>query len=109
MGLDAGWCFGEWMTGVGGLHPASLVGGEERSVTILGVTGSIGASTVDLIRRTPERYRVESISALRNAKVLAKIAREIGARHAVVADPAAYGELKDALSGSHVEAGAGED
>ena len=109
MGLHAGCCYGECMTAVDVLHSASMVVVEERSITILGVTGSIGASTVDLIRRTPERYRVESISALRNAKVLAKIAREIGARHAVVADPAAYGELKDALFGSHVEAAAGND
>ena len=40
---------------------------------------------------------------------LAKIAREVGARHAVVADPAAYRDLKDALSGSRTEAAAGED
>jgi 1-deoxy-D-xylulose-5-phosphate reductoisomerase len=58
-----------------------------RSITILGATGSIGASTVDLIKREPERYRVESISARRNAAALGKIAREVGARHAVVADP----------------------
>jgi 1-deoxy-D-xylulose-5-phosphate reductoisomerase len=109
MGLHAGCCYGECMTAVDVLHSASMLVVEERSITILGVTGSIGASTVDLIRRAPKRYRVESISALRNAKVLAKIAREIGARHAVVADPAAYGELKDALSGSHVEAAAGND
>src|SRR4249919_2740549 len=82
---------------------------EVRSIIILGATGSIGASTIDLIRRAPERYRVESISARRNATALAKIAREIGARHAVVADPAAYPDLKDALSGSRVEAAAGED
>jgi len=79
-----------------------------RSVTILGATGSIGASTVDLIKRAPERYRVEAISAHRNAAALAKIAREVGARLAVVADPAAYDELKEALTGSGVEAAAGE-
>jgi len=80
-----------------------------RSITILGATGSIGASTVDLIKREPERYRVESISARRNAAALGKIAREVGARHAVVADPAAYRDLKSALSGSRIEAAAGED
>ena len=80
-----------------------------RSVTILGATGSIGASTLDLIKREPGRYRVESISARRNAAALGKIAREVGARHAVVADHAAYRELKDALSGSRIEAAAGED
>jgi 1-deoxy-D-xylulose-5-phosphate reductoisomerase len=80
-----------------------------RAITILGATGSIGASTVDLIKREPERYRVESVSARRNAAALAKIAREVGARHAVVADPAAYNDLKGALSGSRVEAAAGEE
>jgi 1-deoxy-D-xylulose-5-phosphate reductoisomerase len=79
-----------------------------RRVTILGATGSIGASTVDLIKREPNRYRVEAISARRNAAALAKIAREVGAQFAVVADPAAYGDLKDALAGSGIEAAAGE-
>ena len=82
---------------------------EIRSITILGATGSIGASTIDLIKREPGRYRVESISARRNAGALGKIAREVGARHAVVADPAAYGDLKSALSGSRIEAAAGEE
>jgi 1-deoxy-D-xylulose-5-phosphate reductoisomerase len=89
---------------VSNIQPAIAI----RTITILGATGSIGASTVDLIRREPERFRVESISARRNAAALAKIAREVGARHAVVADPAAYQELKSALSGSRVEAAAGE-
>jgi 1-deoxy-D-xylulose-5-phosphate reductoisomerase len=85
-------------------HPAAAV----RSVTILGATGSIGASTIDLIKREPKLYRVEAISARRNAVALAKIAREVGARFAVVADPAAYGDLKDALAGSGIQAAAGE-
>jgi 1-deoxy-D-xylulose-5-phosphate reductoisomerase len=84
-------------------------GTEVRSITILGATGSIGASTVDLLKREPDRYRVESISARRNGAALGKIAREVGARHAVVADPGAYRDLKAALSGSTVEAAAGED
>jgi len=80
-----------------------------RSVTILGATGSVGSSTIDLIRREPSRYRVEAVSARRNAALLAKISREVGARLAVVADPAAYGDLKQALAGSTTEAAAGED
>ena len=82
---------------------------EVRSVTILGATGSVGASTVDLIKRAPERYRVEAVSARRSVGALAQIAREVGARLAVVADPAAYGDLKDALAGSGIKAAAGED
>ena len=80
-----------------------------RSVTILGATGSVGTSTVDLIKRDPSRYRVEAVTARRNAASLAKIAREVGARVAVVADPDAYDDLKRALSGSGTEAAAGED
>ena len=79
-----------------------------RSITILGATGSVGASTVDLIKREPTRYRVEAVSARRNAFALANLAREIGARIAVVSDPDCYGELKAALSGSGIEAAAGE-
>jgi 1-deoxy-D-xylulose-5-phosphate reductoisomerase len=101
--------YGESMSVVDVARSVSRPAADVRSITILGATGSVGASTVDLIKREPERYRVESISARRNAAALGKIAREIGARHAVVADPAAYRELKDALSGTGVEAAAGED
>jgi 1-deoxy-D-xylulose-5-phosphate reductoisomerase len=79
----------------------------ERSVTLLGATGSIGASTIDLIKREPSRYRVEAVSANRSATALAALARELNARFAAVGDPAAYGELKDALSGTGIAAGAG--
>jgi 1-deoxy-D-xylulose-5-phosphate reductoisomerase len=80
-----------------------------RSITILGATGSIGASTIDLIQRERAKYRVEAVSAHKNAGALAKLGRELGARVAVVGDPAAYRELKDALSGSDTEAAAGEE
>ncbi|MDE2284593.1 MAG: 1-deoxy-D-xylulose-5-phosphate reductoisomerase [Hyphomicrobiales bacterium] len=80
-----------------------------RSVTLLGATGSIGSSTVDLLRQEPSRYRVEAVTAHRNAAALAQLAREFGARFAAVADPAAYDVLKDALSGSGIETGAGAD
>jgi len=81
---------------------------QERSVTLLGATGSIGASTIDLIRRQSGRYRVEAVSANTKAAPLAALARELGARFAAVGDPAAYRELKDALAGSGIEAAAGE-
>ena len=80
----------------------------ERSVTILGATGSIGASTIDLIKRERSRYRVEALSANTNASALAALARELNARFAAIADPAAYEELKSALAGSGIAAGAGE-
>lgn len=79
-----------------------------RSVTLLGATGSIGSSTIDLIRRNPSRYRVEAVSAHRNVAALAKLARELNASFAAIADPTAYHDLKAALAGSGIEAGAGE-
>src|ERR1041385_9467981 len=66
-----------------------------RSVTVLGATGSIGDSTMDLLRGARERYRVEALTANSNVEALAKLAREFGARFAAVADPARLGELKD--------------
>ena len=105
----AAFWYGENMTAVDVVQARTRSSAEARSITILGATGSIGASTLDLIKRAPERYRVELISARSNAAALGKIAREVGAKHAVVADHAAYRELKDALSGSRIEAAAGED
>jgi 1-deoxy-D-xylulose-5-phosphate reductoisomerase len=61
------------------------------------------------LRQDPARYRVEAVTAHRNAAALARLARELGARFAVVADADAYGELKAELSGSGIEAGAGVD
>jgi 1-deoxy-D-xylulose-5-phosphate reductoisomerase len=80
-----------------------------KSVTLLGATGSIGSSTIDLLQREPGRYRVEAVTANRNAGALAKLARELGARFAAVGEPSAYKELKSALSGSGIETAAGAD
>src|SRR5919197_3242590 len=80
----------------------------ERTVTLLGATGSVGASTIDLLKRQRERFRVEAVSANKNAAALAALARELGARFAAIGDPVAYGELKSALSGTGIKAAAGE-
>jgi 1-deoxy-D-xylulose-5-phosphate reductoisomerase len=82
---------------------------DERTVTILGATGSIGASTIDLLGRGRDRLQVEAVTASRKATDLAHIARQVGARFAAIADPANYRELKEALAGSDVEAAAGEE
>src|ERR1700758_2591706 len=79
-----------------------------RTVTLLGATGSIGSSTADLLRRDPARYAVEAVTAHHDAAALARLARELGARFAAVADPAAYNELKSELAGSGIEVAAGE-
>ena len=80
-----------------------------RGVTILGSTGSVGQSTVDLIARDPASYRVEALVAGSSVELLAEQARRLRARLAVVADPARYRDLKAALSGSSTTAAAGPD
>jgi len=58
-----------------------------RSVSVLGATGSIGDSTMDLLRGAPERYQVEALTANTNVAALAKLAKEFDARFAAIADP----------------------
>src|SRR3974390_2899271 len=79
-----------------------------RSVTILGATGSIGASTINLIKRNRGSFRVEALTAARNAGALARLARDLNAPFAAVTHPASYDELKAALAGTGIAAGAGE-
>ena len=78
-----------------------------RSLSILGATGSIGASTLDLIRRERDKWRVVALTANSQAQELAKLAREFGAELAVVADEAALPELRAALTDSGIEAAGG--
>ncbi len=80
-----------------------------RTVTILGATGSIGASTLDLIRRERDKWRVAALTANGNAADLARLAREFGAELAVVADEAALPELRAALEGSGIAARGGAE
>lgn len=79
-----------------------------RSISILGATGSIGASTLDLIRRQPGQWRVIALTANGNAVELAKLAREFSAEVAVVADEAALPALREALAGTPITAVGGE-
>jgi 1-deoxy-D-xylulose-5-phosphate reductoisomerase len=81
----------------------------EKSVTLLGATGSIGTSTIDLLCAQRDRFRVEAVTAQRNAQALAKVARSLNAKFAVVADPDRYRELDDALAGTGIEAAAGAE
>jgi 1-deoxy-D-xylulose-5-phosphate reductoisomerase len=78
-----------------------------RRVTILGSTGSVGQSTVDLLLRNPDGYEVEALTANRNPDRLAEQARALHARFAAIADAAHYPALRDALAGTGIEAGCG--
>ena len=78
-----------------------------RSLTILGATGSVGASTLDLIRRNRAEWRVVALSANCQAEELAKLAREFKAEIAVVGEANALQALREALGDSGIEAAAG--
>jgi 1-deoxy-D-xylulose-5-phosphate reductoisomerase len=78
-----------------------------RSVVILGATGSIGKSTADIIAGSKGAFTVTAVAGGRDPQALAKVARELGAQFAALADPAGYAELKDALVGTGIKAGAG--
>ena len=78
-----------------------------RRVSILGATGSIGQNTIDLIAREPGAYEVVALTGGRNIRQLAADARRLKAEVAVTAHPEMLNDLRDALSGSGVEAAAG--
>ena len=61
-----------------------------------------------LLKRDARRYRVEAVTRSDNARRLAELARESGARFAAIADPDGYAELKEGLAGSGIAAAAGE-
>ena len=81
----------------------------KRTVTVLGATGSVGRSTLDLVERNPERFDVLALTARRDVEGLAAAARRVGARRAVIADEACAAALADALEGTGIEAAAGEE
>jgi 1-deoxy-D-xylulose-5-phosphate reductoisomerase len=81
----------------------------ELSITLLGATGSVGSSTLDLVRSDRARFRIEAVTAQRNATALAQLAKDLDARFAVIGDESCYDELKSALGNSGIEAAAGED
>ena len=79
-----------------------------RSISILGATGSIGDSTLDLIRRERDKWRVVALTANGSAAELATLAREFDADVAVVGDETCLDDLREALSGTatHTAGGA---
>ena len=81
-------------------------GGPTR-VSILGATGSIGSSTLRVLTHNPEQFAVVSLVAQRNVERLAEIALRTRAEFVAIADERQFAALKDHLSGSSIEVGAG--
>jgi 1-deoxy-D-xylulose-5-phosphate reductoisomerase len=78
-----------------------------KSVTILGATGSVGQSTLDLILRHPGAFRVEALTAQQDVAGLAKAARATSAKLAVIGDEGRLADLRTALEGSGTAVAAG--
>ncbi len=79
-----------------------------RRISVFGATGSIGGNTLDLIGRDPSAYRVVALTGGRNVARLAELARLHRAEIAVTANEDCLDDLRDRLSGSGIEAAAGQ-
>ena len=75
-----------------------------RSVSILGATGSIGTSAIDVIERHPERYRVHALTAQKNVDALADLALRVAPQIVVIGEPSLEGALRAALRARGVSA-----
>ena len=80
-----------------------------RRISILGATGSIGTSTLDLVERDPEAFEVVALTAHSDVAGLADAARRTGAAVAVIGDESRYAALRDALAGTKIEVAAGAE
>lgn len=81
--------------------------GEPKRIVLLGATGSIGSSTLRVIRRHPDRLKLVGVAAQRNGPALADICREFEVPHAALTDASAYTEAKSAFpAGTSLRSGA---
>jgi len=80
---------------------------ERKSLIILGATGSVGQSTIDLVRRNPSKYEVVALTANCRVKKLAALAIEFKAKLAVIGNPEKFTELKSLLAETDIECAAG--
>ncbi|WP_375392125.1 1-deoxy-D-xylulose-5-phosphate reductoisomerase [uncultured Sphingomonas sp.] len=80
-----------------------------RTITVLGATGSVGASTLDLIEREPGRFRVRALTAQQDVAKLAAAARRTGAAWAVIGDETRLPALREALRGTNVDVAGGRE
>jgi len=82
-----------------------------KRVAVMGATGSIGASTLDVIARHPDRFRASVLSAHRNVDALAALCATHRPELAVIAEPALEGELarRLAAAGVRCEVASGHD
>ena len=78
---------------------------KQKSIAILGSTGSIGTQTLDVVRQFPERFSVFMLSANNSAERLIEQARQFRVPHVVICNPQKYEQVKSALPGVQVHLG----
>jgi len=81
----------------------------QRTVTVLGSTGSVGTQTVQLLAAAPDRFKVRALVGGRNVGLLAEQARALKVECAVIADVACLAALREALADTTVRVDAGAD
>jgi 1-deoxy-D-xylulose-5-phosphate reductoisomerase len=90
-------------------YPSAITRDAVRTVTILGSTGSVGTQTIELLVADPDRFQVRALVAGSNARLLAEQAIALSAEIAVVANPASYPALREALAGTGIDCAAGAE
>lgn len=80
-----------------------------KSVSILGATGSIGTSSLDIIERYPERYDLVALTAFQNVNLLIEQCLKFRPQIAVIGDKSHYSVLREALKGEKIEIAAGAE
>lgn len=78
-----------------------------KTITILGSTGSVGTSTLDVVAANADAFEIHTLTAQKNVAALAEQAKASKAKHAVIGDETLYNDLKAALSGTNITAAAG--
>ncbi|MTI08774.1 1-deoxy-D-xylulose-5-phosphate reductoisomerase, partial [Curvivirga aplysinae] len=81
----------------------------KKSVSVLGATGSVGTSTMDLVRRNRNLYKVIALTANSNVEDLIKLAIEFSPEFVALGDESKFGLLKEALADTDVEVAAGRE
>jgi len=78
-----------------------------KTITILGSTGSIGTSTIDLIAANPDQFKIRALTAGKNVDLLIEQSLKLRPEFVAIYDESQYPKLKDALSGTNIKTGAG--
>ena len=80
-----------------------------KRIVLLGATGSIGKSCASVILDNPGKFSVEAVVGGRDGAALARVAIELGAKFAAIAEPSGYADLKAGLAGRDVEVACGAE